>query len=80
MHHSRVTILTDAPIFFGQIPREQWFQPDWIDETRAREGRMQMMWKGIIYAGEPSGIHDSGSGKSQWSIVEGSVPCVTNPR
>ncbi|KAF9464716.1 glycosyltransferase family 15 protein [Collybia nuda] len=53
---SRVSVLTDAPIFFGQIPHEHWFQPSWIDESRAREGRMRMTWQGIIYAGEPSMI------------------------
>lgn len=47
----RVSVLTDAPISFGLIPREHWFQPDWIDESRATEGRRRMMWQGIIYAG-----------------------------
>ncbi|KAF8077935.1 glycosyltransferase family 15 protein [Lyophyllum atratum] len=47
----RVSVLTDAPIFFGLIPREQWFQPDWIDESKAADGRRRMMWQGIIYAG-----------------------------
>lgn len=49
---SRVTVLTDAPISFGLIPHDHWYQPDWIDENRAREGRTKMMWQGIIYAGE----------------------------
>ncbi|KAG6814355.1 hypothetical protein H0H92_010940 [Tricholoma furcatifolium] len=47
----RVSVLTDAPISFGLIPKEHWFQPDWIDEIKAREGRTKMMWQGIIYAG-----------------------------
>ncbi|KAG6866925.1 hypothetical protein C0991_003841 [Blastosporella zonata] len=47
----RVSVLTDAPISFGLIPKEHWFQPDWIDETKARDGRTRMMWQGIIYAG-----------------------------
>ncbi|KJA27200.1 glycosyltransferase family 15 protein [Hypholoma sublateritium FD-334 SS-4] len=50
----RVSVLTDAPIHFGQIPAEHWFQPEWIDENKAREGRLRMMAKGIIYAGSVS--------------------------
>lgn len=49
--YRRVSVLTDAPIHFGQIPKEHWFQPDWIDENKAREGRLRMMAQGIIYAG-----------------------------
>jgi len=33
------------------IPKEHWFQPEWIDEDRAREGRLKMMAQRIIYAG-----------------------------
>ncbi|KAF8654210.1 hypothetical protein AX16_003736 [Volvariella volvacea WC 439] len=47
----RVNILTDAPVHFGQIPAEHWRQPDWIDEDRARLGRLKMMAQRIIYAG-----------------------------
>ncbi|KAH0583859.1 hypothetical protein H2248_009456 [Termitomyces sp. 'cryptogamus'] len=47
----RVSVLTDAPISFGLIPREHWFQPDWIDEDKAKTERTKLMWKGIIYAG-----------------------------
>lgn len=47
----RVSVLTDAPISFGQIPREHWYQPDWVDEDKARNGRLKMMAQGIIYAG-----------------------------
>ncbi|KAG6890686.1 hypothetical protein C0995_005058 [Termitomyces sp. Mi166 len=47
----RVSVLTDAPISFGLIPREHWFQPDWIDEHKAKAGRAKLMWQGIIYAG-----------------------------
>ncbi|KAL9715161.1 hypothetical protein Ac2012v2_001822 [Leucoagaricus gongylophorus] len=47
----RVQVLTDAPVHFGLIPQEHWYQPDWIDEDRARAGRSRMMAKGIIYAG-----------------------------
>jgi len=47
----RVRVLTDAPIHFGQIPHDHWYQPDWIDEDRARAGRSRMLSQGIIYAG-----------------------------
>ena len=38
----RVSVLTDAPVSFGTIPREHWVQPEWIDEERAQEARRQM--------------------------------------
>ncbi|KAF4614774.1 hypothetical protein D9613_003068 [Agrocybe pediades] len=47
----RVRVLTDAPVHFGQIPPEHWYQPDWIDEEHARQSREHMMSQGIIYAG-----------------------------
>ncbi|KAF8201824.1 glycosyltransferase family 15 protein [Pholiota molesta] len=47
----RVSVLTDAPIYFGQIQAEHWHQPSWIDEEKAIEGRLRMMAQGIIYAG-----------------------------
>lgn len=50
---SRVRILTDAPISFGVIPKEHWYQPDWIDENMARAARRKMELQRIIYAGKP---------------------------
>ncbi|KAJ7774597.1 glycosyltransferase family 15 protein [Mycena maculata] len=47
----RIGVLTDAPVSFGLIPREHWVQPDWIDEERARQGRLKMMNQRIIYGG-----------------------------
>ncbi|KAG7092470.1 hypothetical protein E1B28_008822 [Marasmius oreades] len=47
----RVNIMTRSPVSFGLIPKEHWFQPDWIDEGRARAGREKMMSQGIIYGG-----------------------------
>jgi alpha 1,2-mannosyltransferase len=49
--YRRVSVLTKAPIHFGQIPHDHWYQPDWIDESVARKNRLKMMAKGIIYAG-----------------------------
>jgi alpha 1,2-mannosyltransferase len=45
-------VLTDAPVSFGLIPGDHWFQPDWIDENRAREGRDRLVRQNIIYGGE----------------------------
>lgn len=48
----RVRVLTDAPVHFGQIPPEHWYQPEWIDEAQATANRLRMMAQGIIYAGK----------------------------
>jgi len=40
----------EARVEFGLIPRDYWFQPDWIDENRATRGRWDLTFKGIIYA------------------------------
>ncbi|KAK7054875.1 hypothetical protein VNI00_003338 [Paramarasmius palmivorus] len=45
----RISVITKAPISFGLIPKDHWFQPDWIDEDRAKAGREKMMAQGIIY-------------------------------
>ncbi|KAJ7500510.1 glycosyltransferase family 15 protein [Mycena galericulata] len=50
----RISALTHAPIEFGVIPHDWWFQPDWIDEEKATEGRKKMEEQGIIYAGSVS--------------------------
>ncbi|OAX44677.1 glycosyltransferase family 15 protein [Rhizopogon vinicolor AM-OR11-026] len=47
----RVSVLTDADVSFGLIPRESWVQPDWIDESRAQEGRNKLVRQGVIYGG-----------------------------
>ncbi|KAF9264669.1 glycosyltransferase family 15 protein [Marasmius fiardii PR-910] len=47
----RVSVITQSPVSFGLIPKEHWFQPEWIDEGRARAGREKMMSQGIIYGG-----------------------------
>jgi alpha 1,2-mannosyltransferase len=48
---SRVSVLTDAPIHFGLIPHDHWFQPDWIDEERASAAREEMVKNQVIYGG-----------------------------
>ncbi|KAI5899494.1 glycosyltransferase family 15 protein [Schizophyllum commune H4-8] len=47
----RVTGLTDADVKFGLIPREHWFQPDWIDEEKAKAAREDMVRNQVIYGG-----------------------------
>ncbi|KAI0780821.1 glycosyltransferase family 15 protein [Trametes elegans] len=47
----RVQTLTDSKIEFGLIPKEQWVQPQWIDENRASEARKDMIEKNVIYGG-----------------------------
>lgn len=43
--------LTDAPVEFGLIPRDHWYQPDWIDEEKATLAREDMMANNVIYGG-----------------------------
>jgi len=47
----RVSVLTNSKMEFGQIPRDHWYQPTWIDEEKAKEGRKQMEDDNIIYGG-----------------------------
>jgi hypothetical protein len=47
----RVSVLTSASIEFGVIPHDHWFQPDWIDEDKAKAGRDKMVADGVIYGG-----------------------------
>lgn len=45
----RTTDLTDAPVEYGVIPREDWVQPDWIDEEKASASRQKMQEEGVLY-------------------------------
>lgn len=45
----RTSLLTRSNVSYGLIPQEQWVQPEWIDEEKARRGRHQMTLEGIIY-------------------------------
>ncbi|GJE90829.1 glycosyltransferase family 15 protein [Phanerochaete sordida] len=47
----RVTALTDAPVHFGLIPHDHWYQPDWIDEAKATAAREDMVKNQVIYGG-----------------------------
>lgn len=52
LHRRKVSSATSAPVSFGLIPHDHWYQPDWVDEKKAREGRIRLETMGIIYAGE----------------------------
>lgn len=47
----RVTELTDANVEFGLIPKDHWYQPDWIDEEKASAARKDMEKNQVIYGG-----------------------------
>ncbi|KAJ3556164.1 hypothetical protein NP233_g12040 [Leucocoprinus birnbaumii] len=50
----RIRVLTSAKVEFGLIPPDHWYQPDWIDEVKATEGRDKMVANNIIYGGSVS--------------------------
>jgi len=45
------TELTGATPVYGLIPKDQWVQPDWIDEDRASKAREKMVNDRVIYGG-----------------------------
>ena len=47
----RVRVLTEAPVHFGLIPHDHWYQPAWIDEARATAARNEMVKNQVIYGG-----------------------------
>ncbi|KAF5348300.1 hypothetical protein D9756_010537 [Leucocoprinus leucothites] len=56
----RIRVLTNAKVEFGLIPPEHWYQPDWIDEAKATEGRENMVANNIIYGGSVSSTGGTG--------------------
>ena len=52
MGRRQVAAVTKANVSFGLIPSEDWYQPDWIDEERAKAGRDALVKQEIIYGGE----------------------------
>ncbi|OCH92013.1 glycosyltransferase family 15 protein [Obba rivulosa] len=49
-----MTELASGPVQFGLIPEDHWYQPDWIDEERATQGRNKLVEADIIYGGSVS--------------------------
>lgn len=47
-----MAVVTNSTVSFGQIPRDDWVQPDWIDEEKARAGRDSLIKQNIVYGGE----------------------------
>jgi len=41
--------MTLAPVQFGVIPAQHWYQPEWIDESLAERTRKSMASEGVIY-------------------------------
>ncbi|KAH9920981.1 glycosyltransferase family 15 protein [Amylocystis lapponica] len=50
----RMKGLVSGPVHFGVIPARHWYQPDWIDEEKATQGRNQLVEADIIYGGSVS--------------------------
>ncbi|KAL0568552.1 hypothetical protein V5O48_013431 [Marasmius crinis-equi] len=49
----RVSNVITSSVEYGLIPKEHWYQPDWIDEKKATASRKKMEQDGVIYGGEP---------------------------
>ncbi|KAF8590598.1 glycosyltransferase family 15 protein [Ramaria rubella] len=45
------TELTGSPTTYGLISKDQWLQPEWIDEERATKAREKMVADRVIYGG-----------------------------
>jgi len=45
----QVAAVTNSNVSFGLIPPEDWNQPDWIDEEKAKAGREALVKQSIIY-------------------------------
>jgi alpha 1,2-mannosyltransferase len=50
----RVSLVVSGKVEFGVIPHDHWYQPDSIDEEKAKAGRDAMVAKNIIYGGSVS--------------------------
>lgn len=51
---TRISNVISGPVEFGLIPRDHWYQPEWIDEAKATAGRDKMVQDNIIYGGSVS--------------------------
>ncbi|KAI0701302.1 glycosyltransferase family 15 protein [Cytidiella melzeri] len=50
----RIGNIVSGGAVFEQVPHDHWFQPDWIDEEKAKAGREKMVQDNIIYGGSVS--------------------------
>jgi len=50
----RISIVASGPVHFGKIPEDHWYQPNWINETKATEARHKMEEENVIYGGSVS--------------------------
>ncbi|KAJ7740102.1 glycolipid 2-alpha-mannosyltransferase-domain-containing protein [Mycena metata] len=50
----RLNAVASGEVFYGQVPREHWVQPDWVDEDRATKGREQLVADNVICGGSVS--------------------------
>jgi alpha 1,2-mannosyltransferase len=51
------TSLVSGQTFYGEIPKEHWSYPDWIDQEKAKKVREEMGQKKIIYGDSESYRH-----------------------
>ena len=49
--YRRVGNLISGEVKFGVIPHDHWYQPDWIDEDKAKKGRQELVRNKVIYGG-----------------------------
>jgi len=47
----RIRNIVSGPVEFGLIPKDHWYQPDWIDEAKATKSREDMVRNKVIYGG-----------------------------
>ncbi|KAF7341241.1 Glycosyltransferase family 15 protein [Mycena venus] len=48
----RIRNLTPSRVEFGVIPKEHWYQPDWIDKDKARKEMDKMRMQNVKYGGD----------------------------
>lgn len=51
------TAMISGETKYGQIPKEHWSYPQWIDQNRAKEARDEMVRQRVIYGGSESYRH-----------------------
>ncbi|PPQ96227.1 hypothetical protein CVT26_005599 [Gymnopilus dilepis] len=49
-----ISMIASSKVEFGVIPRDHWYQPEWIDEAKATLSRHAMVSEDVIYGGSVS--------------------------